>query len=89
MVEYIPQYAGRTMASPAFCTWLEAQGEPLGLAIVKGHGTWCDMEIISRSIPDAVNLSVGYYEPHSVKDYIELDQLTDTLRLVQYILQKI
>lgn len=79
--DIISTYSGRTCAPPYIVTNLIALGKEEGMDYWKvNNGSIADTYHIARFIP-AVNISVGYYNPHTRHDYILVDETYGALRL--------
>lgn len=66
--------------------YIEDLSEYIGLDYKSETGLASDANKFSEYI-ECVNLSVGYYKPHSKDEYTDLDELTDTYNLVHSILE--
>lgn len=81
--DIISTYCGRTCAPAHAVENIVTLGREEGMDYWRtSAGSIADTYHIADYIP-AVNLSVGYYNPHSSSDYIKVDETYGTLRLVK------
>lgn len=57
-----------------------------GAKFYKAHGSFADTYTISRVVP-AVNLSIGYYEPHTANEILDVESTHRTLLTVRGAIQ--
>lgn len=81
--DLITSYSGQPMQSPEFTKWLAKIGKKFKKKVNVMNGTsYADCLAISKFVPECVNLSSGYYNPHQKKEYILLDELFTTFQWV-------
>jgi putative aminopeptidase FrvX len=81
--DIIPTYHGRTCAPDHIVTNLISLGEEEGMGYWKTcGGSIADTYYIAEHIP-ALNISTGYYNPHTCLDYIRVDETCGALRLAR------
>lgn len=81
--DIISTYHGRTCAPPYAVKNLIALGEETGMNYWGvNSGSIADTYYVAGHIP-AVNLSTGYYNPHTCLDYIRVDETHGALRLAK------
>ncbi|NLT24363.1 MAG: hypothetical protein GXX82_15085 [Syntrophorhabdus sp.] len=81
--DIIPTYHGRTCAPDHIVTNLMSLGEEEGMDYWKTcGGSIADTYYIAEHIP-ALNISTGYYNPHTCLDYIRVDETYGALRLAK------
>jgi acetylornithine deacetylase/succinyl-diaminopimelate desuccinylase-like protein len=69
--------------TPEFETWLAAILEPFGYG--PAEGSLSDADVLCEVL-DCANLSVGYHQPHSARDFLVLPQLENAIAAVGAVL---
>jgi di/tripeptidase len=79
--DIIDTYGGRLMAPKAFVNALMEIGGRFGHELKPSHGSFADTFYISNYCI-AVNMSTGYYNAHSTRDYIDIGDAMKILETV-------
>lgn len=74
------------------CTWefagkLAYHGIKEGVPVKLENGSVADVITIRDFVPNSVNMSAGYYSPHSEDEYVKFDEVVKIIKWVQNILQ--
>ncbi|HPE06120.1 MAG TPA: hypothetical protein PLW50_00165 [Smithellaceae bacterium] len=72
--DLISNYCGLTLAPDAFVKKFIEISKPMGVEFEDTNGTYADTYVLAKYKP-AVNLSSGYYNPHTSKDFIYVEEL--------------
>ena len=82
----VHKIGGKRIAPPEVIEYIEKIGEERGLKFKRDDGLRCDALMIHHFAP-AVNMSVGYYDPHEVGDYINVIQTHNIMTVVKTIIE--
>jgi putative aminopeptidase FrvX len=81
--DLISRYCGRPCAPKEFVSaFTKIAKRNVGVVYVDTSGSWADTASISDYVP-AVNLSAGYYNPHTSNDFIKCDEMYKTMMSVK------
>jgi len=81
--DLISEYCGTPCAPKTFVDKFISIAELYaGIKYKETPGSWADTATISDFVP-AVNLSAGYYNPHTSTDYIKCDEMYNTMMAVK------
>jgi hypothetical protein len=81
--DLISRYCGRACAPKEFVTaFVEIAKNNAGVMYTDTSGSWADTYEISSYVP-AVNLSAGYYNPHTSRDFIKCDEMYKTMMAIK------
>lgn len=80
--DLISEYCGLTLAPETFVNKFIEMSALIGVGYKETYGSYADTYILCKYAP-AVNLSSGYYNPHSNKDYIKVDETYNTMRAIK------
>lgn len=70
------------------CGNIEFKDYILSYGFQENYGTFSDISVLSPAWDIAsVNLSIGYYNEHSLAEYVKLDDLENTISLIKDILE--
>ena len=76
--DLVSEYCGLTLAPETFVKRFIAMSESIGVMYKDTHGSYADTYVLAKYAP-AVNLSSGYYNPHSKNDYILVNETYNTM----------
>jgi hypothetical protein len=71
--DLISEYCGLTLAPDTFIKKFIEMSKITGITFKESYGSYADTYILCKYAP-AVNLSAGYYNPHSKDDFIQVDE---------------
>ena len=80
--DLISEYCGLTLAPDTFVKRFIAMSESIGVKYIDTSGSYADTYILAQYAP-AVNLSSGYYNPHSTSDYILVKETYNTMLAIK------
>ena len=80
--DLISEYCGLVCAPEVFVDKFIELSKNVGVKYVDTFGSYADTYVICKYAP-AVNLSAGYYNPHTRKDYVKMNELYNTMRAVR------
>lgn len=80
--DIITEYDGKLMCSNEFLKELISIAEESRVYLSENCGSMADTYYISNYCP-AVNLSVGYYNPHRINDFLKVDETYNILKVVK------
>ena len=81
--DLISRYCGRPCAPKEFVNaFAEIAKNHAGVIYTDTSGSWADTYEISAHVP-AVNLSAGYYNPHTSRDFIKCDEMYKTMMAIK------
>ena len=68
--DLIQESGGTRLGTDEFCKWFEDEG------FVKDHGLYTDVNEFKITAPkvNMVNLSIGYYNPHTNNEYLDIEE---------------
>jgi acetylornithine deacetylase/succinyl-diaminopimelate desuccinylase-like protein len=76
------QQCGKYSCSKEFASELASIGIQQGIPVKLENGTVADVIYIREFVKESVNISAGYYEPHSEEEYIIYD---DVIRITKWL----
>lgn len=79
--DLISEYCGLVLAPDTFVKKFIEMSSNIGVKFTETFGSYADTYVLCHYAP-AVNLSSGYYNPHSKDDFILVDELYDVMRAV-------
>jgi hypothetical protein len=78
--------AGKQNCSDKFCAQLALHGVLAGIPVKVESGMLADVVYIRDIVPEAANISAGYYNPHSTTEYIEFEAMCFILEWLRRII---
>ena len=81
--------AGQQLCQGWFAATLMRAAAETGLVVYAVEGAYSDAVTLSQYLSNVVNLSVGYYHPHSVKEHVSLSDLWNAYRWVHEALKRL
>jgi putative aminopeptidase FrvX len=85
----IVSIAGQLLCQGAFAAAMMRTAATTGLLVYASEGALSDARTLARHIPNVVNLSVGYYRPHTPQEQVALADLWRSYRWVYEALQRL
>jgi hypothetical protein len=79
--DIITEYCGLVLAPDTFVQKFIQLSDEIGVKYKETYGSYADTYVLCQYAP-AVNLSSGYYNPHSKDDFIVVDELYDVMRTI-------
>lgn len=80
--DVITEYCGLTLAPDAFVKKFIELSAAIGLTFKETYGTYADTYILCKYAP-AVNLSSGYYNPHSKNEFVLANETYNTMMAIK------
>jgi di/tripeptidase len=80
--DLISEYCGLVLAPDTFVQKFISMSDDIGVKFKETYGSYADTYVLCQYAP-AVNLSSGYYNPHSKEDFIVVDELYDVMMAVK------
>lgn len=87
--DLVTSIRGQPLCTEPFAQTMLAIAKTVGLPAQQVEGRLSDALVLSRYITDVVNLSVGYYEPHSSQEYIIIADLLQAYRWAELALYQL
>ena len=85
--DLISEYCGLVLAPDTFVQKFIQLSDEIGVPYKETYGSYADTYVLCQYAP-AVNLSSGYYNPHSKDDFIVVDELYDVMRTIMNAIEK-
>lgn len=85
----IVSIAGQVLCRGAFAAAMMRAAAATGLLVYAAEGALSDARTLAQHIPNVVNLSVGYYYPHTFQERVSLTDLWQSYQWVSEALQSI
>ena len=86
--DIITYYGDRQLCSDAFIDRIISLGCKFDINFIENFGTMADTYYLPENI-EAVNISVGYYNPHQANDYVNVYESFKILKFVEYCLENL
>lgn len=80
--DIIDEYLGKKICDKKFAWNLLGVGNDLGVSYKIRAGTYSDAYIIAENVKNVVNMSIGYYNPHTQHDYLKIEETVNTAKVV-------
>jgi putative aminopeptidase FrvX len=87
--DLVTSIRGQPICTEPFAQTMLVVAKAVGLPAQKVDGRLSDALALSHYIADVVNLSVGYYEPHSPQEYIVMADVLQAYRWVKRALDRL
>jgi hypothetical protein len=86
--DLISEYCGRTCAPKEFVkSFTEIAKRESGIKFIDVAGSYADTYVISQFVP-CVNLSAGYYNAHTDKDFVDVNELYNIMIAVKAAIER-